>query len=210
MSDNIEYKDDYQADEIDVRFESGTFINQMRSPDDDTHARLAIALRNVLEWQLEAKQGARIPGLKSIGMRTLMLGWALNPALVDGSPSMREFAKACGVNHRTIQRIAASIRERWGITNAFMRDGDKTRKGAIAANVHHHTRDGSRSGKESPSADAEAGVGRHSAAHTPKPQKGCPTSKKARKPKQTGRTRPRRKGQSTNALTDRREPRAKR
>jgi hypothetical protein len=36
---------------------------------------------------------------ESIGLRVIALAWVVNPAYFEGTPSMRELARRCGVNH---------------------------------------------------------------------------------------------------------------
>ena len=63
---------------------------------------LAEVITRLIQLLIPYRQGRIHP--VSIGLNIIALAWVLNPGYFDGSPSLRELAQRCGVQHSTLAK----------------------------------------------------------------------------------------------------------
>ena len=64
-----------------------------------------------------------------IGLNVIALAWVLNPAYFEGSPSLRQLARRCGVHAATLARHTANYSRLVGWRNRAQRHAWNFRKG---------------------------------------------------------------------------------
>ncbi len=68
----------------------------------DMDKQLAEVVTRLLQILIPFRQGRLQP--VSIGLNIIALAWVLNPAYFDGSPSLRDLARRCGIQPSTLAR----------------------------------------------------------------------------------------------------------
>ena len=63
---------------------------------------LAEVITRLIQLLIPYRHGRIQPG--SVGLNIIALAWVLNPAYFDGSPSLRELARRCGIQPSTLAR----------------------------------------------------------------------------------------------------------
>jgi hypothetical protein len=70
--------------------------------DGDNDKRLAETVTRLL--QMLVPFGKRQIRVEAVGLNLIALAWVLNPGYFDGSPSLRQLARRCGVEAATLAR----------------------------------------------------------------------------------------------------------
>lgn len=83
---------------------------------DSEHYRLGVAIRAVVEWLIGTNR-IKPRSDKLIGRRAIALAWALNPALIEDSPSLSEIARRLKCNKVALSLHSADAHRKFGIRN---------------------------------------------------------------------------------------------
>jgi hypothetical protein len=83
---------------------------------DESYDRLVHAFRRVFEFCLTIDLNKE-NSTELIGRRLLALAWVMNPAIIDGSPSLIELSNRLGLSPYPLAIITSEVSKQFGIRN---------------------------------------------------------------------------------------------
>ncbi len=97
-------------------------VGALKDLDQPGLAKLNEAMRQILLWVLATP--IRKGFDKQVGRRMIALAWAVDPSIIEGSPSMRQLAKQMGLIGAVLSKSTSKATKRFGLSNRSQKAHD--------------------------------------------------------------------------------------